>query len=230
MKILLLGEMEFTSGYLKTVCEIKNWQVDIIYSNMVPERIDSSYDLFILSDYPYSRLGVEFDIQIVNHVKNGKGLVMIGGWSSFTGKDGNYGHAEIGKILPVKCLKKDDRINNYSGLHLEPKEFHEIINDLVWDKPPVICGFNKVIPRNESTIILQAKPVIVSDLVFEYIPILVVNQYYKGRVSAFTSDLVPHWCGGLVDWGDEFIKYNGYELGNLYIRFVSQLFIWSAAL
>ena len=36
---------------------------------------------------------------------------MIGGWASFTGLVGGYAGTAIEKLLPVRCVPGDDRIN-----------------------------------------------------------------------------------------------------------------------
>ena len=65
----------------------------------------------ILSDYPARNLGVGRAEEITRRVADGMGLLMIGGWESYTGAGGDYGMTAISEILPVAMLKRDDRIN-----------------------------------------------------------------------------------------------------------------------
>lgn len=51
------------------------------------------------------------------------------------------------------------------------------------------------------------------------------------RVAAYASDLAPHWCGGLVDWGERTLKLPvapgiGVQVGDFYARFIVSLVSW----
>jgi uncharacterized membrane protein len=59
-------------------------------------------------------------------------------------------------------------------------------------------------------------------------PLLVVGKYGNGRTLAFTTDLSPHWVGGMVDWGKERKEVDGTELGDLYLKFGCQILKWLA--
>ena len=55
----------------------------------------------------------------------------------------------------------------------------------------------------------------------------------KNRTAALATDLAPHWCGGLVDWGKRRLKLKvtgkiQIEVGDLYVEFVSSLIKWTA--
>ena len=61
-------------------------------------------------------------------------------------------------------------------------------------------------------------------------PLLIVDDFGAGRAAAFTSDLAPHWAGGLVDWGDERIRVTSedfeIEVGSEYVEFFGNLLYW----
>jgi uncharacterized membrane protein len=57
--------------------------------------------------------------------------------------------------------------------------------------------------------------------------LLVVHDHRNGRVLALTTDVAPHWVGGMVDWGSR-IRINGSELGDNYIRFLHNVLNWLA--
>ena len=62
---------------------------------------------------------------------------------------------------------------------------------------------------------------------------LVLGTHGQGRTAALTTDLAPHWVGGLVDWGDgERVKAQaagGFEIevGNFYAQLVANLLVWT---
>jgi uncharacterized membrane protein len=228
MRVLLLGEIEFTSNYYRKICDLNGWILDYTLSHIETESLDPSYDLYILSDYPYSKLRAGVDKKMVEMVQVGKGLLMVGGWSSFTGLNGEYQNSVIEDILPVKCKGSDDRVNVWGGLHLRLVTPHPIVSNLDWERPPVICGYNEIIPQDDGTVVVEAQPIYPQGDIAPNIPMLAVTTYGHGRVSAYLSDLVPHWCGGLVDWGEPRVEKDGFEFGLHYVTFVSQLMAWTA--
>lgn len=67
------------------------------------------------------------------------------------------------------------------------------------------------------------------------VPLLVVDERSSQhpdrayRTVAYTSDLVPHWCGGIVDWGSRRVALStGNEVSDGYVRFVTSLIRWAA--
>lgn len=231
MKILLLGEMPFMAGYYRSISQFNGWSLDHIASDKPIQHLDGDYHLYILSDYPHNRFESSLENSILRQIHLGRGLIMVGGWSSFTGLDGEYFGTAIGNALPVSCMSVDDRVNDWQGFFLRPKMKHPILEGLDWKESPVIIGYNHVVPRAGSLVLIDASPLrpgfrlAQSDVA----PILVAGKFGKGRICVYTSDLVPHWCGGLVDWGLPRISIPPFELGSDYIKFVSQMFTWTAS-
>ena len=59
-----------------------------------------------------------------------------------------------------------------------------------------------------------------------------VGRHGRGRTAAFTSDVAPHWVGGLVDWGPERVgtqapEANDIEVGSHYAEFFTRLIRWT---
>lgn len=200
-----------------------------------PKQI-SKYDAVVLSDAPSSLLGKRKMISLKEYVEKGGGLGMIGGWGSFTGSHGNYKDTPIEEVLPVCCLPSDDRVNDSNGFKMIKKREHPILKGLPWSDAPTVCGYNKVVPKDDSEVLLTLKRIIslgkdrVEEikLAEEEQPLLVVNDYSNGRTLALTTDVAPHWVGGMVDWGSDRIKINGSELGNNYVQFLHNLLSWLA--
>jgi len=60
---------------------------------------------------------------------------------------------------------------------------------------------------------------------------LVVGEFGRGRTAALATDVAPHWCGGLVDWGDRrLVRQVGggrIEVGNWYAELFRNLLVWT---
>ncbi|WP_455365081.1 glutamine amidotransferase, partial [[Eubacterium] cellulosolvens] len=205
-------------------------------SRRIPEKEShfSKYDAIILSDAPSRFLGKKRMKVIQGCVEEGTGLGMIGGWESFTGLEGGYKNTPIEEALPVECSSEDDRRNVSGGLKIIKKGDHPILEGLPWTDTPTVCGYNLVAPKDSAFPLLTLKEIISSGterveklgLSDREDPLLVVGEYKKGRTLAFTTDIAPHWVGGLVDWGDIRVRCLGAEIGNLYVRFLGQMLFW----
>lgn len=184
------------------------------------------YDVLILSDcesevlslYPFWVPGTPVPRTnrlraIRDFVKAGGGLLMIGGWSSFSGRYGTaaYYDTPVEEALPVTCLKgADDRVETPEGVHVKVlDDGHPIMAGIPWDDAPPFEGFNKVLPKDDATVIAT-----IGDDEIEY-PLLVTGCYGSGRSAAFTSDCAPHWAEFFQPW-------------EFYGRFWVQLVTWLA--
>ena len=130
----------------------------------------SEYDVVILSDceaevlslYPFWIDGAEVPRTdrlraIRDYCKQGGGLLMIGGWSSFSGRFGTgaYYDTPVEEALPVTCLKgADDRVEVPAGVKVSVSDpSHPIMKDIPWDECPVFEGFNKILPKEGSNVL-----------------------------------------------------------------------------
>ena len=204
--------------------------------------LDARYGAVILSDYPSANLTETQTQRLVEVVQGGMGLLMIGGWESFTGLGGDYGTTPLADVLPVAMQESDDRLNNSGPCVVVRDLDHPIVRDLPFDvNAPVVGGFNA----------LQAKPQGITVLSVEMFgasrtgdrvefrpqktfPLLVVGRFGQGNVAAFASDVAPHWVGGLVDWGPDRIEAqapNGpaVEVGSDYTRLFTNMIRWVAS-
>lgn len=200
--------------------------------------LKKKFDLIILSDFPKKNMPKASEEMVLCQIENGTGFLMVGGWGSFSGPFGKWRGSLIEKILPVTCSPKDDRVNFPGGALAVQAKKHPCLIAGDFKNPPVICGLNHLIPRKESLTILEAKRITVNkigNLKLERHgrPLLVVNRNAGLRTAALATDLAPHWCGGLVDWGRKSKKIkvkNGIyiEVGDMYVRFVASLLLWLA--
>jgi len=100
-------------------------------------------DAVILSDYWKNRVSARAEEKIRSMVVDRKGgLLMVGGWGSYTGLNAGWSGSIIESLLPVRCLKKDDRRNVWTGLLVNRRQKHLILKGLPESNFPVLCGLN----------------------------------------------------------------------------------------
>jgi uncharacterized membrane protein len=193
------------------------------------------YDAVILSDYPSRMTPTASQRAIVEHAQAGRGLLMIGGWASFSGPLGRWGGTPVGKLLPVICRRGDDRLNLPTGALVRKAVAHPVLRGLSFLNPPSICGLNMVRPKPDSLTVLRAVPMRLrgSAVALEPpgYPLLVLDRRPRRRIAALMTDNAPHWCGGLVDWGCRCVMLSHgtpieTEVGDLYVRFLTNLLRW----
>ncbi len=158
---------------------------------------------------------------------------MIGGWGSFHGYDGNYDCSRLAEVLPVRCLSRDDRVNCSQGGVILPKRDWDLkYRSLKLKKGPLIGGYNKVVRKPGSKILLTVQNLKVNlprlSLAVKEYPLLVTGRFGNGYTACYMSDLAPHWSGGIVDWGQQKIRINNaaghfMEVGRNYIGFIQLL-------
>lgn len=243
MRVLYAGDSPSKGPARYLISVMKNSGID--YVHFSPNKLDkipsdprqlSEYDAIVLSDAPGNRLGKRRMKSLKEFVEEGGGLGMMGGWESFTGSDGNYRNTPVEEVLPVFCLPSDDRVNDSNGFKIIKKCEHPILKGLPWNDAPTVCGYNRVMPKDDSQVLLTLRGIesLGRDrieeikLAEEEHPLLVVHDYRNGRALALTTDVAPHWVGGMVDWGSNRIKINCSELGDNYIQFLHNLLNWLA--
>jgi uncharacterized membrane protein len=241
-RILYCGDddLDRAAVYLSSILFDQKYAFDYLPSTSAfPGNIDlNRYRLIILSDYPRANFTNGQLYEICEWVDTGGSLLMIGGWESFTGMKGEYTDSPLEMVLPVLLSRNDDRVNYSHGIIVLPgNQSHPIVQSLDWQKPAIIGGFNRFIPKDGTDTILVGKRIriefqsvlsVTADS--ENIPLLVVGKSGKGKVGSLAFDLAPHWVGGFVDWGESRVRVefnNSYiEVGDQYHQFVSSLISW----
>ncbi|HLD69613.1 MAG TPA: glutamine amidotransferase [Candidatus Omnitrophota bacterium] len=207
---------------------------------MNPELLKKTFDAIILSDYSRSLMPQECQEIVTEKVLKGAGLLMIGGWASFSGPFGGWRNSIIEGLLPVGCSDRDDRVSLPGGALIRVHTPHPMFDSFTFSHSPVLCGLNEVTVRKNSHTLLTARKIqqerapdgaVTLALDSKDYPLLVIDESNHKRTAAFTTDVAPHWCGGLIDWGSErqSIAINPkirIEAGNLYIQFFSLLLRW----
>jgi uncharacterized membrane protein len=210
---------------LRRALEGRGHRVTHLPAHLVPAEFPASaaeladYDVVVLSDigansvqlapsvFERATPGADRLGTLRDWVNGGGGLLMIGGYLSFTGFEGKaaYRNTALHELLPVELLAEDDRVELPAGgraLVLEPG--HTALGGVAGDWP-VLLGYNRVRPRPGASVLVK----IGGD------PLVAVVQRGAGRAGVFTSDCSPHWAptefceqwdgyaavfGGLVEW------------------------------
>lgn len=177
-------------------------EVDYMPSHEVqirfPQSIDqlTQYDAIVLSDIGsntfllqnqtfYQMSVIPNGLELIKQfVAEGGGLLMIGGYLSFTGIDAkaNYGNSPLAEVLPVQLLDRDDRVEIPQGIQPAKAAEHAILDGIPAEWPPFL-GYNRFTTKEGATTIAT-----INDD-----PFLVVGTYKNGKTAAFASDCSPHW-------------------------------------
>lgn len=208
--VLREGGAEVT--YLPNHLLVENFPYDV-------DQLVADYDVIVLSDAPADSFLLPHAVfirgerrpnrlaGIAEFVRRGGGLIMIGGYMSFSGFEGRarFGLTALADVLPVEMLSGDDRMEVPEGVVPVTNSNHAIV-DGIPSEWPYFLGYNKVVPKSGADVVMSAG----SD------PFLVVDEVEAGRVAAFASDCSPHWGSpAFMEWTH-------------YATFWNQLVEWTA--
>ncbi len=147
-------------------------------------------EVFLRSEPSVNRLKL-----LVDYVRRGGGLVMIGGYLSFAGIDGRarYGASPLADVLPVRVLDHDDRVETPEGVTPRVTDpDHPAIHG-TGEEWPILLGYNQLAAKDDAQVIVE-----VGDD-----PLLAVMEVGTGRSVAFASDCAPHWAPAqFVSWSE----------------------------
>ncbi|MGL6227537.1 MAG: glutamine amidotransferase [Thermoguttaceae bacterium] len=151
------GDCSRAAAYLSGVLAYFGIPFDRLDSDQVPSEnfLDKEYSSFILSDFPRNQFRSGQLERLVQKVNDGAGLLMIGGWESFHGLNGEYNQSPLVDVLPVEMLDRDDRRNYAQPLYLKSSKSHEITKGLPWKSPPTVGGFNVFRAKSGSETVLN---------------------------------------------------------------------------
>ncbi|HTS95694.1 MAG TPA: glutamine amidotransferase [Streptosporangiaceae bacterium] len=184
---------------------------DYLPGHLVPGQFPGSaavlagYDAVILSDIGANSLLLAPDTfersavapnrldELGRYVRDGGGLLMIGGYLSFAGIEGKarYHRTAVEDALPVTISETDDRAEMPQGVVPSvTSPGHPVLAGLPgsW---PALLGYNRVTARPGATVVVSVG----GD------PLIACGDYHAGRAAVFTSDCAPHWGPpGFMDW------------------------------
>ena len=177
------------------------------------ERILDEYDVFIFSDVDAKLFQLapsffdrqQFGQQIltfpdrirltVEAVQQGKSMMFLGGWYSFTGElgKGGWGRTRLRELLPVQCMQVEDLIESTEGYTLSPTSAGApLFTSIPITACPPILGYNQTQEIPAGEVLLRFTQT--GD------PALALRSLGKGKVLAYMSDPAPHWGCNFVYW------------------------------
>jgi uncharacterized membrane protein len=212
---------EYNEGvaWLRTALEQHGWTVTFLPNHLAPRQFPLSlgaleaFDAVILSDIGANTLLLHPDtfvrsVPMANrlellrdYVRNGGGLVMVGGYLTFQGIEakGKWAGSPVEDVLPVSLHYHDDRVEAPQGVVPKVAAEHKLLTGLPAEWPALL-GYNQVKAKPEADVLVT-----VGDD-----PLLVVGSFGEGRAAAFTSDCGPHWAPPpFCDWSGYGTLWNG---------------------
>jgi uncharacterized membrane protein len=162
------------------------------------ELAPGKYDVIILGDVPAKFLTDFQHKLLVEAVKRGAGLVMLGGRSSFGA--GGWADTDLAQILPTRMHPGDGQMEPEQGIPVKPNALglenymlrlssNPAESARLWAEMPPLPGANRLGPAKEGATILAATP--------EGEPLMVSQNVPKGRVLVFAGETWP-WARDLL--------------------------------
>lgn len=213
---------EYNEGvrWLKAALEGGGWDVTFLPNHLAarefPQTAEAlaAYDVVMLSDIGANTLLLHPDtfvrsvplpnrlVSLRDYVRNGGGLVMIGGYLTFQGIEakGKYAGSPVEEALPVTLHHHDDRVESPQGVVPHVGDPTHPILAGVSGEWPALLGYNEVAAKPDAEVLVRVG----GD------PLVVAGTFGKGRSVAFTSDCGPHWAPPpFVDWAGYAPLWNG---------------------
>lgn len=187
-EVVHLPSQQVAEGFPFTAEGLAEYQV-IMVSDVGANSFYLSHRTFKLTQAVPDRLQLLHDWAYA-----GGGLVMIGGYLSFSGIEGKaaFGTSPLAPCLPVILSGNDDRAERPAGvLGQVVLDSHPLAADVAGEWPPLL-GYNRVTARPEADVVATVDG---AD------PLLVTWSYGSGRVTAYMSDCAPHWAPSVfLEW------------------------------
>ena len=118
---------------------------------------DVGSNSFLLTDETFlkSQRSVNRLTLLADFVEAGGGLVMVGGYMSFTGIDGRarFNMSPLASVLPVTMLDYDDRIETPEGFIVTvDAPDHPVLGDVIGEWP-ILLGYNRIAAKPDATVV-----------------------------------------------------------------------------
>ncbi len=191
-------------GPLRTALEAHDHTVDHLPAHLVPEQFPAdadalgAWDVVVLSDIGANSIQLAPAVferseqrpdrltVLAEWTRAGGGLLMIGGYLSFSGFQAKAAFAgtPVEDVLPVTCLRYDDRVESPQGTTPQVTAADHAALGGAGQTWPHVLGWNRVTARPEAETLVT----------IEDDPLVVVTTVGEGRSAVFTSDCAPHWA------------------------------------
>lgn len=183
---------EAQNNFPSTLEQLQQWDI-IILSDIGANTLLLHPDTWLKSQRTINRLTLLHD-----YVAAGGSLMMIGGYLSFQGINGSarFRNTAVEKVLPVRCLPWDDRVEVPEGCYAECVTRHPLLEGLEGEWPWLL-GYNETELHPEAELL--------ASVAGTGHPLLAVRHYQAGRSLVWTSDMSAHWLP------EEFSQWPGYR-------------------
>ncbi|WP_100444689.1 glutamine amidotransferase [Glycomyces xiaoerkulensis] len=207
---------EYVEGGQEYVAALRNggWEVTHLPAHAIETSFPAEpgtlggYDLVVISDVGANTFLLSKAVfntsasernrleLIRDYVLGGGGLLMVGGYLSFSGIDAKaaYAHSPIADLLPVRVLEVDDRAEHPEGATIKVLSPEHPALGPVGDSWPDLLGYNRTEPKGDAELLAEVN----GD------PLVAVTAAGEGRTGVFTSDMSPHWAP------PPFMEWTGY--------------------
>lgn len=177
----------------------------------------NQFDVFIIGDLDSSYFRPEQQRLLVQRIRNGAGVVMLGGYHSLG--PGGYGGTPIGDALPVLLGTRDvGQVNDLFLPQLTPEGArHPIFTNIAGFFPtttgdarqsglPPLDGCTRVQGPRPGASVLATCPLDADNM-----PVLTVEPLDKGRSAVFCGDTTRKWQQGprALDKDSPFLRFWG---------------------
>ncbi len=162
------------------------------------------FHVFLIGDLDASYLSHGKMALLVERVRQGAGLIMIGGYHSLG--PGGYGGSPLEKILPVRCGTPDigQATEPFQPLLTAAGRQSPIFANIVRFFPtadaaaqavglPPLDGCVKVVGAKAGATVLLVHPTEKEKTGSRPMPVMAVQPFGKGRTAVFTADTTRNW-------------------------------------
>jgi uncharacterized membrane protein len=191
-------------GPLRDALEAAGHTVDHLPAHRVPRDFPADvdalaqWDVVVLSDIGANSIALPPAVverserrgdrlrALGDWVRRGGGLIMVGGYLSFTGFEAKAAFAgtPVEAVLPVTCLRYDDRVEAPAGAHATVADPGHPALGGAGESWPHLLGWNRVEARDDAEVLAT----------IDGDPLVAVRSVDSGRSAVFTSDCAPHWA------------------------------------
>lgn len=191
-------------GPLKKALEAAGHEVTHMPGHIVPTDFPGSaealgqYDVIILSDigansiqlapgvFEHFTPGMDRLQALADWTRNGGGLVMIGGYLSFSGFQARaaFRNTALAGVLPVEMLAEDDRWELPAGMCANVEKAGHPVLGSASGQWPSLLGYNRTVLKEGAELVATLN----GD------PLIALSEQGSGRSAVFTSDCSPHWA------------------------------------
>lgn len=188
----------------RAALESDGWTVEHMPAHTIESRFPAdlaglrAYDLVVISDVGantflltravFGRSEQEANrLELIReYVLGGGGLLMVGGYLSFSGVEGKarYADSPLADVLPVEILRTDDRAERPEGVGVMVLDAEHDALGGVGTQWPKLLGYNRTVARHSATVLATV----------DGHPLVAVAEAGSGRTGVFTSDMSPHWA------------------------------------